>query len=238
LLTASCKEARETGAVSSKGDGRTSTAPPSESAEDRDMALVRVINASPADPVVDVWAGDSAAFKGVGYKKSTAYREIPANRFDFQIKRAPDARPLAQNRENLHDGGYYTIVALPDHSGADKRNLRVLNDELEPVSPEKARIRFINGVPGDNDVDLYIDGRDAPLFDGVNFKSEAGWNEVDPMAGTLIVRPDNSRTVLATLPEVKLEGGRSYTFVFAGAEKTERTEKADLIRVEDDVAGS
>lgn len=219
-LTASCK-----------GTERAETAERAETSElveGGDMARIRVINASPADRTVDVYAGDSAVFTGVAYRKATPYREIPDDRFDFQLKPGPDAKPLAQNRENLSDGGHYTIVALPDEGGADKRNLRVLNDELKPGSPDKARIRFINGVPGDNDVDLYIEGRDAPLFDGVNFRNEAGWEEVDPMAGILIVRPDNSRSTLARLPDVRLEGGKSYTFVAAG-----RPGKVDLIRVED-----
>src|SRR6185437_8370228 len=99
------------------------------------------------------------------------------------------------NRENLSGGGHYTIVAMPDQGGADKRNLRVLDDELKPVSPDKARVR---------------------VFNAINFKSEAGWNEFDPIAGTLEVRPQGKKNVLAREANVKLEGGKSYTFVVAG----------------------
>ena len=231
LLAAGCNKGEDTGAVTSKSDGKTSVAPPSEASEHRDMAQVRVINASPADQALTIWAGDSAAFQSVAYQQATPYREIPDNMFDFQIKPTKDAEALAHNRENLHDGGHYTIVALPDQGGPEKRNLRVLDDELKPVSADKARIRFINGVASDTDVDLVIAGHDKPLFDGVNFKSEAGWDEIDPVAGTLQVRPDNGKTVLASLANVKLEGGRTYTFVLTG-----RSGKLSLIRIEDDVA--
>ena len=230
LLTAACNENRDTGAVTSKAGGETSSAPAAEAVEERDNALVRVVNAIPGGSV-NLWAGDSVAFQGVAYKKATEYREIPDNMFDFQIKSAAGAEALAHNRENLKDGGHYTIVALPDQGGADKRNLRVLDDDMKPVSPEKARVRFINGVPSDTDVDLIITGREEPLFDGVNFKSEAGWNEFDPMAGTLEVRPDNGKNILAKLGNAKLEGGKSYTFVLSG-----RPGKLELIRIEDDVA--
>jgi hypothetical protein len=199
VLTAACNESRDTGAVTSKTDAGTSNAPAAEAVEDRDMALVRVVNAVPGGSPISIWAGDSAAFQGVAYKKATEYREIPDNMFNFQIKSSAEGEALAQNRENLKDGGHYTIVALPDQGGADKRNLRVLDDELKPVSPDKARVRFINGVPSDTDVDVVLRGREDALFDGVNFKSEAGWNEFDPMAGTLEVRPDNGKTVLASL---------------------------------------
>jgi hypothetical protein len=194
------------------------------------MALVRVVNAIPGD-AIDIYAGDSAAFSAVGYTRATPYREIPDNLFNFQIKRSAGAEPLAENRENLKDGGHYTIVALPDEGGADKRNLRVLDDELTPVAADKARVRVINGVPGDTDVDLVLRGRDEPLFDGVNFKSEAGWNEFDPAAGALEVRPDNGKNVLATLADVKLEGGKTYTFVLSG-----KPGKYQLTKIEDAVA--
>jgi len=92
-------------------------------------------------------------------------------------------------------------------------------------------VRFINGVASDTDVDLYIAGRKDALFDGVNFKSEAGWNEFDPMTGTLTVRPDNGQTPLATLSNVKLEGGKSYTFVLTG-----KRGKLQLLKIEDEVA--
>lgn len=231
LLTAACNETRDTGAVTSKTSTGTTSAPAAEAVENRDMALVRVINAIPGGSPVSIWAGDSAAFSAVGYKKVTAYREIPDNMFNFQIKSSAEGKALAENRENLKDGGHYTIVALPDQGGADKRNLRVLDDELKPVSPDKARVRFINGVASDTDVDVMLSGREDALFDGVNFKSEAGWKEIDPMAGTLQVRPDNGKTVLATLGNVKLEGGKTYTFVLSG-----KPGKYELIKIEDAVA--
>src|SRR5215210_8500062 len=45
IVTAACNESRDTGAVTSKTDAGTSSAPRAEAVEERDMALVRVINA-------------------------------------------------------------------------------------------------------------------------------------------------------------------------------------------------
>jgi hypothetical protein len=228
LLTAGC-ERRETGAVTSRTGEDTASTASAEAVESRDMALVRVVNAIPGTSQVVVFAGDSAAFSGVSYKTATMFREIPDDRFNFKLG-SPD-KPLAENRENLMGGGHYTIVAMPDAGGADKRNLRVLDDGLKPVSPEKARVRVINAIPGDLEISVYVRGREDPLFDGINFKSEAGWSEFDPIAGTLEVRPEGKKNVLASQPNVKLEGGKSYTFVVAGT-----AAKPDIIKIEDDVA--
>jgi len=233
-LTAACRSDRDTGAVTSKTGEQTSTVPSTKTEEKRDLALVRVVNALPGGAPISITAGDSAAFGSVKYKTTTPYREIPDNMFNFNLRAGTadtSVEPLAENRENLNDGGHYTIIAMPDKGGADKANLRVLDDELKPIASEHARVRFINAVPGGRNVDVILKGRPEPLFDGVNFKSEAGWKEVEPASGSLEVRPDGKETVLVSVPDVKLEGGRSYTFVLSG-----RAGKYDVIRIVDEVA--
>jgi uncharacterized protein DUF4397 len=236
VLTAACKEARDTGAVTSKSGGTTSSAPSSEAVEELGLALVRVVNALPGGGPISVSAGDSTAFGAVTYKMATPYREIPDDAFKFKLRvdaAETGSEPLAVNRENLKKGGHYTIIAMPDQGGADKANMRLLDDELKPVTDGKARVRFLNAVPGDQDVDLILRGRAEPLFDGVNFKTEAGWREVEPLGGALEVRPDGKETVLARLSNVKLDSSRSYTFVLSG-----RPGNYEIISIVDDVARS
>lgn len=230
-LAVGCNETRDTGTVTSRSGDKTTSAPPAEAVEERDMALVRVVNAIPGGAIT-IWAGDSAAFSDVAYKRATEYREIPDDRFDFQIRTGgAESEALAHNREKMQDGGHYTIVALPAENGQNERNLRVLDDDLKPVTNGKARVRFINGMPGDTDVDLFIGGREDPLFDGVNFKVEAGWNEFDPVSGTLTARPDSKSNRLASLPSVRLEAGKSYTILLTG-----QAGKYELVKIEDQVA--
>ncbi|MGZ8397501.1 MAG: DUF4397 domain-containing protein [Gemmatimonadales bacterium] len=226
LLAGACKDNRDTGAVTTKTAEGTSDAPAADLAENRDVTLVRVINAIPVGGPVAILAGDSAAFSGVDYKTATPFREIRDDRLNFKLGSAEN--PLAENRENVNGGGHYTIIAMPDAGGADKRNLRVLEDDLKPVTAEKARVRVINAVPGDLEISVFVRGREEALFNGVNFKSEAGWDETDPVAGTLEIRPEGKKNVLASLPNVKFEAGKSYTFVVAGTPT-----KPEIIKVED-----
>jgi uncharacterized protein DUF4397 len=230
IFATACNKGQETGSVTSKTSAGTSNAPSSETLENRNLALVRVVNAIPGESAV-IYAGDSAAFSAVGYKTATEFHKIPDNRFDFKL--GSPSNPRAENRENLSGGGHYTIVAMPDAGGADKRNLRVLDDDLKSVPADKARVRVINAVPGDLEISVFVRGRKDPLFDGINFKSEAGWSEIDPIAGTLEIRPEGKKNVLISQPEVKFEGGKSYTLVVAG-----RATKPDLIKIEDEVAPS
>jgi hypothetical protein len=233
VLTAACDKTRDTGTVTSKTSDQTTTTPSTATAEKHDLAMVRVVNALAGGAPIDISAGDSLAFGGIKYKDATPYREIADNMFNFKLRAgaANGTKPLAENRENLNDGGHYTIVAMPDQGGPDKANLRVLDDELKPIALEHARVRFINAVPSGRDVDVILKSVSEPLFKGVNFKSEAGWKEVDPASGTLEVRPDGKETVITTVKDVKLEGGKSYTFVLTG-----KNGKYDVIKIVDDVA--
>ena len=234
VFAAACNESRDTGAVTSKSGGTTSSAPAAEAVENHDLALVRVVNALPGGAPINISAGDSTAFAAVPYKTATPYRQIADDAFNFKLRTdgaGTGTDPLAENRENLNDGGHYTIVAMPDQGGADKANLRVLDDELKPITDGKARVRFINAIPGDRDVDVILKGRAEPLFDGVSFKTEAGWSEVAPVSGGLEIRPDGKETVLAKTWECQPRERPELHVCFTG-----RSGKYEVISITDDVA--
>jgi hypothetical protein len=141
---------------------------------------------------------------------------------------------LAENREKLSNGGHYTIVAIADtDDDADSfGELRVLDDELKPITNGKARVRFVNAVAGlDDEISVFPRGSENALVDGINFKMEAGWNEEDPWSGTLEVRTEDRKSPLATVPNVDLKAGGTYTFVIAGTPN-----KVEVIQVKDQVA--
>ena len=229
MVGAACDRAPETGVVTTRTEGGATASVSAKAAGRRDRSLVRVVNAIPGGTAIDLYAADSAAFSKVPYRKVTPFRQLEANAASFQIKAAPDGKALAENREPLADGGHYTIIAMPDEGGADRRNLRVLHDDFAPVPGDRARLRLVNAIPGEDDLTLKLRGFDDELFSDVAFKREAGWKEVDPFVGTLVLLNGRDRTI-ATLPEMKVMGGKSYTLVAAG-----RPAKAEVILVEDDV---
>jgi hypothetical protein len=93
-------------------------------------------------------------------------------------------------------------------------------------------VRFVHAIAGlDDEIDVFVRGNDNPIVDGVGYSTEAGWNEEDPMQGTLLVRRENSETALATIPNVNLEAGKSYTFILTGTPT-----KAEVIQFTDNVA--
>ena len=229
LLGGACDREADTGAVTTRTEGGATAAPSASSAERSDRALVRVVNAIPGARAIDIYAGDSAAFSKVAFKKVTPFQALNADLSSIQLKAGPEGEALAENREPLVGGAHYTVIAMPDEGGAGQRNLRVLHDDFAPVPGDRARLRLVNAIPGEDDLTLKLRGYDDELFSDVAFKREAGWKDVDPFVGTLVILNGRDRTI-ATLPEMKVMGGRSYTLVATG-----RPTKAEVIVVEDDV---
>lgn len=219
LFGTACDKTKDTGAVTTTTATGTTTTPATEVAEAHGTAMVRVVNADPALKSAVVYAGDSTAFTGVAYKETTKFKEMPDDAFTFKVA-APGQSPdsaMGDNHEKLATGGRYTVIAFADEgSPTTKANVRVLNDDLQPMTNGKARIRFINAAANAGELDLVSRGQKDAIFEGVNFRNEAGWKDVDPMTGTLIIRPQHKQNVLATIGSVNLKAGESYTYIVTG----------------------
>lgn len=219
LTTAACsRESAQTQPATTESPSGSSTAPASPAtAENRDHALVRVVNAMPGTTAVDVIADETPTFSQVEFKTVTPYREVPATADDFAIRPsgAANGTKMAENSEAIVSGKHYTLIAFPG-ARDEKASLEVVNDDLVPPSTGKARVRVIQAAPTVEAVDIYATGKDTPLFDDVDFKETAGYQEVDPANLTLAVRDaNNGKKTLAT-PEVKIEPGKSYTLIVTG----------------------
>ena len=171
--------------VTTKSAEGTTASPSGEVAADRDMSMVRVVNAEESASVT-VLADQKPFFESVGPKQVTAYKEIKENMVTFKVVEGATATPPAgaddgKNREVLVDGQRYTGVVLPAKNEAGVE-LRMLKDELTPDNG-KARIRVINAVEGLEEMDVKIqNGNDAPGLSKSDRETRAG-QKADSAAG-------------------------------------------------------
>src|SRR5688572_15547012 len=96
---------------------------------------------------------------------------------------------------------------------APKLDLKVVSDNIIPPSNGKARVRVIHAIPGMGDLDVHARGYKEALFGGVNFQTEAGYKDVNPLSGVIDIRPDGKKNAVATIPDAKFEAGKIYTIV-------------------------
>ena len=235
LMAACSRESSQKQSVTTTTEKGTSTAAPANEAKKRDNAFVRVINTIPKGPAIDVFADDQKSFEHVSYKEVTPYKELAEGmRVTFAIRSTGQDTnaPAAKNSESISNGNHYTVVAMLDSDG--KPALKVVNDDLTPPRSDKAKVRFIHASPDVGEVDVYSRERNDELFGGVNFKSEVGYKEVDPITTTLEVRPEGKKNVLLAIPHASLDAGKIYTIIIAGRTKTKP--KLEAITIEDQLA--
>lgn len=204
-------------------DGR-SMSPSVLATNERGATLIRVVNAMP-DASIDIAAGEVVLFQHVEFEDVTPFREFRDNVAQFTVRYTGMDSALATNREAMGDGARYTIVALRPMKG--ETQLRVLRDELA-VPDDKTKLRVINAVTGASDLQVLVMGKGDPFFGDIDPGIEAGYKEIEPMTGTLIFKIRDGAP-LARLEDTRLEAGRAYTFVLAGAEWN----KVEVIRFED-----
>jgi hypothetical protein len=200
-------------------------------------SMVRLVNAAPSDVAVDVYADDTPAFSGVAYKAVTPYQTFKDNLVTLALRPAgspagDSTEPLDENREMLANGDRYTVVVLPADEGG-KPTLRVLEEPTDSGEAGKARIRFVNAAQGVETFDVYVASSTDPFFDDVDFRTEAGFKDMDAGSGRIIVRGDDNGPVLLTLPERTFEAGKTYTFILTN--KTAGSRDLEVVSIEDDV---
>jgi hypothetical protein len=235
-LVACQRTSTDNAPVTTTTPGGQSTAPAAAGVKERDNALVRVVHAVPAGSTVDIYADDQRVFGAVDYQTVTPYRELPGERASIEVKPAgaPQAAPMATNTEGLDDGEHYTVFAVPGDDA--QASLRVVKDDQSLPAAGKARLRVVHASRDAGDIDVYAPGRETPLVDGVRFQGVSAYANVDPVAGTLTVRRDGDRGAVLSLPDVKLDAGKTYTLVVAGNLKA--TPKADAFVIEDVAAAA
>lgn len=236
LVTACSNESNQNQPVTTTTNAGTSNAPPATEVKQRGNALVRVINAVPAGPSVDVFADDTKVFTGIAYKTTSPYKEVSGERHTFRIrpKGQDTAQPLAENSEGMSDGKHYTVIAMADANG--KPTLYVYDDDLVPPSSGKAKVRVIHASADAGEVDVYAKEGNKKLFGDVNALSETSYSEFDPMSGTLEVRPEGKNNAVLTIPNAKFQAGNTYTVVVTG--KAKGTPKLEAMIIEDKLGGT
>ena len=148
----------------------------------------------------------------------TDYREVEANlaRFSARAPGTGDTAALAQNDQILMDGNRYSVFLIAED--LSRNTLRIVKDEIIPDSG-MTRIRVVHAAPGGPELDISVANAKDKLFSGVNFKSEAGYKDIEPSKVVLEVRAKDETKVLLRLPALELKRGTATTVVITGASK-------------------
>ncbi len=216
LSAGACK--KDDAAIKTTSNGEMNVSASADSADARGHSMVRIVNVGNTGKDVALLLGDRTLFDNVQTASVTDYREVEANMANFLARGvgAMEATPLAKNDEVLMDGNRYTVFLIAED--VSKNTLRIVKDEVIPDSG-KARIRVLHAAPGGPELDISIANAQDKLFSGVNFKSEAGYKDIEPAKVVLEVRAVNEPKLLLRLPPMDLKRATATTIVITGASK-------------------
>jgi hypothetical protein len=214
-----------------------STSPREQSAnrEDRRMAFVRVVNAMPSGPAMDIFANDQKLFPEVKPGAVVPYREISQGLTTFRVRwtgRETDS-PIADNSEILRDGKYATILLRP---ATDRKevDLTILKDHTWLPDAGQAKVRVVHAIAGLSDIDVYSQGK--KVLGGVDFKDESRYVQVDPITGDLVLKRHDNQQTVATVSNLRLDPNKAYTVLLVGSSDKpqtvvleDRVEKAPIV---------
>lgn len=178
---------------------------------------VRVVNAVAGGKDIAVRIGEVTLFDYVKPNGVTDYRETALNiaRFTVQAAGAGDGIMIDEKDRVLLDGNRYTVFLIADD--VSRNSLHVVRDDVSPDSG-KARIRVIHAAYGAPELDVGVMGANDPLFTGVDFKSAAGYKDVDAATVSLAVHATKGDgKVLLSIPSLTLVRGTATTVVITGA---------------------
>ncbi|MGQ9677428.1 MAG: DUF4397 domain-containing protein [Chloroflexota bacterium] len=191
-------------------------------------ARLRVLNASPDVPSLDVRVDGSQAFSSVSYGQLTDYVNVDVGQRTVTLYAAEVASPtpLVSVAINMRNEAEAT-VALVGRAG--EMEALVIDDVTPPAAPGRVRIRMLNLAP-DPPMDLYIkDGVD--IFRNVAYKVVTGYAETSVGTVDLELRPADGRGPTMTIDDYRLEPGGRYTLIVLGRRPAARA--FDVLPVRD-----
>jgi hypothetical protein len=173
-----------------------------------DMAMIRVVHASPDAPAVDIWLDGQPAIRGLAFGQYTGHTAVPAGNRRVQVTPAggqPESAVIDANLE-LSARQAYTVMATG--RVAEIKPL-VLQDER--TSPSDSRTRFVHASPGAPAVDIAVAG--GPIvISNVAFGADSGYLDVPAGDVPLEVRVAGTEQVVLTVPATFTQG---YVYTLA-----------------------
>lgn len=177
-------------------------------------SYIRLFNASPNIPAVDVYANDVRIAQNLSYKQFTQYIPISGGNFSFAVYPAGEkAAPLLIKNSYIPPNSVFTMPII----GAPP-NLYLFAIP-EPTSAQKfgrSCIRFANLSPGVSSMDLTND-KGSIIFKGIDFRHVTDYACIPAGTHTLQFKSSGTNNVVLTIPNVRLLPNSYYTIYSLGS---------------------
>jgi Domain of unknown function (DUF4397) len=183
--------------------------------DDALTATLRVVNASPGAPHLDLIMDGVLIERDIAFGEGTQF--LPVSTGDHEVQFAPTGKgakaALVDKKISLDDGEAHELVALNEPSDMEVEDYKI---DLDMIDDGKARVRAINLVPGVDDLKVAVSGGDT-LLDDLDFKKASDYKDEDPGSYNLEVRKNDKKSPLITVKGVEFQQGNVNDLLILGA---------------------
>ena len=185
------------------------------------LSQVRVIDASPDAPGLDIYQGADALAYNLGFGTITSYIPIVPGTYTISANSAGTKQVLSSSKVTLGISSQYTV--LIGNSAASLQQL-ILKDQSQPAPSGQISLRFIDQATRISAVDVYLvpAGQKltavTPIVTGLVFNVNTGYLNIPTGTYTLVMVPTGtvptSETVATyTGAQVTYTGGSARTII-------------------------
>jgi len=142
------------------------------------ISQIRVIDASPDAPALDIYQNSQAGLYNVGFGTVSSYIPVTPGAYTHAAYTAGTQQQLATIRGTFATNGQYTVLA---GNIAANLQMTVLKDQSTPAPAGQTALRFLGQATRGGPVDIYLlppgfslSGA-SPVATGVGFGSNTGY---------------------------------------------------------------
>ena len=176
-------------------------------------STVRVINASPGSPALDILVNGQPLAQKLAFGQPTSYAPLKQGSYKIQVVPSGQAasNALAEKDTSFDAGNAYIISII---NPLKDISVNIDKVDLDPVDSGNARVRLINDSPDAGKIDLVVSGSDN-WFSGIDQGDNSDEKNVTAGTYSLNVRSSDGQT-LTTVTGLDLQAGQVYDIFAIG----------------------
>jgi hypothetical protein len=185
------------------------------------IAEVRIIDASPDAPGLDVYQGTNVLAYNLGLSTITSYITFTPGTYGVIVDPAGTRQPLVQTQGTFLNGGQYTILVGNYLNSIQEL---ILKDQSTPAPAGQINVRFVDQSTRAGALDLYLVPTGStliqvkPVLSNITFNVNTGYFNVPAGTYTLVALPAGTIPTATgstsyTGASVTYAGGSARTFV-------------------------
>jgi hypothetical protein len=169
-----------------------------------------IIHASPTTELLDFYVNNTRGNnKNFGFTQRLGYFEVYSGTSKITITKKGNGTPLIGENFNFQPERLYSLFIV---GKVDSLKYLMVKDSVSLPASGKANIRFVNASPDAPALNLSVGTATTDLVTDKAFRQYSEFTSVDAASKvTLTAKNKTTGAIEATLPNVNIEAGRTYT---------------------------